>query len=128
MQQLHVARIRSDITDLCTGAEVSKAETDKLAADLLSAARGTAKPSPASLNKFASSLAKQLAGKTLESADELRLAQNLEALVNSSVMSKLQANAYIYDIQAVLEAAGVPKADAEKTGNDARAVLAEVRR
>jgi hypothetical protein len=127
VQQSNVNRIKASIAAILAGTEAPKDKIDKFAADLSAAARGAKKPSVESINKLANGIAKNLAGKKLGSAEQLRLAQDLEAIANSSSFSKLQADAYVSDVQSILEAAGVKGDALSSAAADIKTVVSELK-
>ncbi len=127
IQLQNVNKIKNDIAAIRADAQIVQGKIQKLAADLLAAARGTRKPSPGALNKLAASLATSLAGKTLESAQELRLAQDLEAVVNGAKISQLQADSYVSDVQAILQVAGAKRNEAASAADEVKAVVSGIR-
>lgn len=127
IQQQNVNKIKNDIAAIIADSQVAQDKVQKLAADLLSAARGTKKPSSVALGKLAASLGSNLAGKTLGSQEQSRLAQDLEAVVNSSKLSQLQVNAYVSDVQAILQVAGAKHNDAASAAGEVKAVVLGIR-
>lgn len=125
IQQQNINKIKNDIAAILAGA--SQEKNQKLAADLTSAARGPKKPSSAVITRLANSIGTSLAGQTLGPAEQLRLAQDLEAVVNGSKMSDLQADAYVSDVQAILRVAGAKHAAAFGAAGDVKATISEIR-
>jgi hypothetical protein len=69
-----------------------------------------------------------LAEKSLGASEQARLAQDIEAVLNSAAMPVIQFDAIITDAQAILQVGGAKHATAVAVANDLRAIGQEVRR
>ena len=95
--------------------------------DLAVAARST-KPSLPTVTTFVDSLIAGLSEATLTSEQQGRLAQNLEAVLNSKPLPASQFDAIIADVQAILQVGSVKRTAAAGIADDLKAVGTEVRR
>jgi hypothetical protein len=126
IQQIRINNIKTDIAAILADSHVSQEKNRKLATDLSFAARGPKKPSSGAINKLAGEIGTNLAGATLGASEQLRLAQDLEMLVNSAGLLQPQADACVSDVQAILQVAGVKRAAAVGAANSAKAVILEI--
>lgn len=127
VQQQHVARMKADLASMKAGTPMTAEQKKQFTNDLLAAARGPKKPSVAAVGKFVNNFATALGGKTLDPAQQSRLAQNLEAVVNSAAMPVTQTDAIAGDVQAILEVSGAKRNDAASVAKDLKALAAELR-
>lgn len=127
VQQQHVARLKAGLASLKAGTPMTAEQKKQFTNDLLAAARGPKKPSVAAVGKFVNNFATALGGKTLDPAQQSRLAQNLEAVVNSAAMPVTQTDAIVGDVQAILEVHGAKRNDAVSVAKDLKALAAELR-
>jgi hypothetical protein len=88
----------------------------------------TTKPSLPTVTKFVDSLAGGLSEATLTGEQQARLAQNIEAVLNSKPLPAAQFDAIIADVQAILQVGSVKRATATTIAGHLKAVGAEVRR
>lgn len=128
VQQQHVAKLRITLAALKAGNPMTTEQKKQLTNDLLAAARGPKKPSPTTVAKFVDNFATALAGKTLDPAQQSRLSQNLEAVVNSEAMPATQTDAIAGDVQAILEVSGAKRNDAVTVARDLKALAADLRK
>ncbi|HMP82422.1 MAG TPA: hypothetical protein PKA41_06905 [Verrucomicrobiota bacterium] len=127
IQQQNLNKLKSDIASFLTDTAVSQEKIGRFATNLTAVARGPKKPAAAAINKLATGIGTQLTGRTLTPADQTRLAENLEAVVNGSKLSRLQTEAYIADIQKILQQSGAKTEDAAAVAADVKATLAEIK-
>lgn len=127
-QQQNVARLTADLAALKPGMAATPGQKQKLIKDMASAVRGAHKPSLPAVTKFTNGLAEALVEKGLGAAEQSRLAQDLEAVLNSERMPASQFGAIIEDVQAILQAAGAKRQLAVTVANDLKAVGTEVRK
>jgi hypothetical protein len=85
-----------------TNSTVSGPLKQEIANDLMALARKGSKPSPANVTKLANDLSSAFAEKELSTAHQMRLTQNLVAVLNSSVLSPAQRQAILEDVQNLL--------------------------
>jgi len=122
-----VAKIQADLVGFKPGAAGFDAQKQKLTTDLAAVARGP-KPTLATVKKFADSLAAVLPAATLTTDQQVRLAQNIDAVCNARGTSATQFDKIIEDTQAILEVGTVGRFTAIGVASDLKAIGAEVRR
>jgi hypothetical protein len=128
LQQQSVSRLSADIAAIKAGATVAFEQKQQLIKDVATTVRGATKPSLAAVTKFVNGLAGALAGKNLGVAKQSRLAQNVEAVLNSERLPAAQFDAIIDDVQAIFQEGGAKRDVAIAIANDLKAVGAEVRK
>ena len=127
-QQQSIARLTADFAVIKPGTSATPERKQQLIKDMAAAVRGATKPSLPTVTKFVDSLAEALAGKNLAAAEQSRLAQNVEAVLNSERLPAAQFDAIIVDVQAILEVGGAKRTLAINTTDDLKSVGAEVRK
>jgi hypothetical protein len=95
--------------------------------DLAIAARSV-KPSLPTVTKFVDSLTTGLSQVSLTADQQARLAQNIEAVLNSKPLPATQFDAIIADVQAIMQVGSLKRTSAANIANDLKAVGLEVRR
>lgn len=128
IQQQNLARLFTDFASIKPGKSVTDEQKQKLIKDLAVAVRGATKPSLPAVTKFVNGLTGALLEKELGAAEQSRLAQNVEAVLNSERLPSAQFDAIIADVQAILQVGGTKRNVAVNVANDLKAVGAEVRR
>lgn len=126
-QGQNIARIKTDLVGFKTGSIPTAEQKQQFIKDLAVAARST-KPSLPTVTKFVDSLITGLSEATLTSEQQGRLAQNLEAVLNSKPLPASQFDAIIADVQAILQVGSVKRTTATGIANNLKAVGTEVRR
>lgn len=126
--QQGIARLQANIAAIKVGSPVAPEQKTQFMKDIAVAVRGSTKPSLPTVAKFVNELAGALAEKPLGSAAQARLAQDIEAVLNSTAVPVTQFDAIIADTQAILQVGDVKRAAAVAVANDLRAVGQEVRR
>jgi hypothetical protein len=126
--QQGTGKILADIAGIKVGAPVTQNQKTQFMKDMGAAVRGTTKPSFPTVAKFVNELTAALAEKALGAPEQSRLAQDIEAVLNSATMPLTQFDAVIADAQAILQVGDVRRAAALVIANDLRAVGQEVRR
>lgn len=106
---------------------VSQEKIARFTTNLTAAVRGPRKPKAETIAGLAAGIGSQLTGRKMGSPDQLRLAENLDAVVNGSRLSRLQAEAYVFDIQQILQQAGVKNEDAEAVAAVAKTAITELK-
>ncbi len=127
-QQQSVARLTADFAAIKPGSAVSPEQKQQLLKSMALAVRGPTKPFLPTVTKFGNSLADALAEKSLGNAEQARLAQNVEAVLNSERLPAAQFDAIIADVQAILQVSGTKRNLAVSAANDLKAVGAEIRK
>jgi len=125
--QQGTAKLQADLAAIKVGSPVTQDQKTQFMKDIAVTARAT-KPSLPTVTKFVNELTAALADKALGSAEQARLAQNIEAVLNSAAMPAAQFDAIIADVQAILQVGDVKRAAAVAVANDLKAVGQEVRR
>jgi hypothetical protein len=126
--QQGIAKLQADIAGIKVGSPVAPEQKTQFMKDIAVAVRGATKPSLPTVAKFVNELTAALAEKALGTAEQARLAQDIEAVLNSAAMPVIQFDAVIADVQAILQVGDVKRAAALAIANDLRAVGQEVRR
>jgi hypothetical protein len=127
-QQQSVARLTADFAAIKPGNAVTPEQKQQWIKDLATAVRGATKPSLPAMTKFVNGLAGVLAEKRPGPAEQGRLAQNIEAVLNSEHLPLAQFDAIIADVQAILQVGGAKRDLALSVANDLKAIGAEVRK
>jgi hypothetical protein len=122
-----LAKIKADLVGFKTGAVVTGEQKQQLIKDLAAAARST-KPSLPTVTTFVDSLTTGLSEVSLTADQQGRLAQNIEAILNSKPLPATQFDAIIADVQAIMQVGSLKRTSAVKIANDLKAVGLEVRR
>ena len=125
--RLGSAKIQADIAGLKPGSLATPEQKQQLIKDLAVACRG-AKPSLPAVTTFVNELTAALADKTLDSARQARLAQNIEAVLNSASMPSAQFDAIIADVQAILQTGSPNRNLAASVAGKLKAVGLEARK
>jgi hypothetical protein len=128
IQQQNIARLTADFAAIKPGAAATPERKQQLIKDMATAVRGATKPYLPTVTKFVNGLAEALAEKGLATAEQSRLAQNVEAVLNSERLPAAQFDAIIADVQAILQVSGAKRNLAINAANDLKAVGAEVRK
>ena len=126
--QQSITKLQADIAGIKVGSPVAPEQKTQFIKDIAVAVRGATKPSLPTVAKFVNELTAALAEKALGTAEQARLAQDIEAVLNSAAMPVIQFDAVIADVQAILQVGDVKRAAALAIANDLRAVGQEVRR
>ncbi len=126
--QQGIAKLQAAIAGIKAGSPVAPEQKTQFIKDIAVAVRGATKPSLPAVAKFVNELTAALAEKALGTAEQARLAQDIEAVLNSAAMPVIQFDAVIGDAQAILQVGGARRAAAVAVANDLRAVGQEVRR
>jgi hypothetical protein len=126
-QEQSLAKLKADLAGFKTGAAATADQKQKFTVDLAVTAH-TTKPTLNAVKKFVDALTAGLSEATLTSEHQARLAQNLDAVLNSKGMSATQFDAIIADVQAILQVGGVKRTTAAGIAADLKSVGAEVRR
>ena len=126
-QAQSVARIKAEVVGFKTGTQATAEQKQQLIKELAVAARST-KPSLPTVTKFVNSLTTGLAEVSLTADQQARLAQNIEAVLNSKPLPAAQFDAIIADVQAIMQVGSLKRTSAANIANDLKTVGAEVRR
>ena len=125
--QQSVAKLRTDLTAIKAGSQVTAAQKQQLTKDLIALAHGANKPSQATAAALADSLAAAFTEKPLAEKDCSRLLSDLAAVLNPGNIQPTQMQAVQNDIQAIFQANGMARKDAVKILDQVKAAGAEAR-
>lgn len=126
-QQQLLVRLRSDLFAIKPEAQASAGMKQRLARDLIAAAQGPDKPSPAAAAKLAEDLASALSEKLLSNATRTRLLQDVNAVLNPQKLPQYQLSDIVGDIQAIFQANNLDRKEAAAIAEDAKALATEIR-
>lgn len=127
-QAQSVARLTADFAAIKPGTTVTPEQKQQWIKDMATAVRGAVKPSLPTVTKFVNGLSGTLAEKGLATTHQSRLAQNIEAALNSERLPLAQFDAIIADVQAILQVGGAKRDAAVNIANDLKAIGMEVRK
>jgi len=127
LQARNVAKIEKDLAAVKTGSATSEGQRQQLITDIAASARG-AKPGSGLVKTFVESLVATLPDGNLTAEHQSRLAQDIEAVVNSKAFSAEQYSAILADAQATLVVAGIKRQSAAVPVKNLKAIGDEVRR
>jgi hypothetical protein len=126
LKQQNIARLQADIAAIAGKGSVSTELKQRFSKNLLGGAQGMSKPSGATVAKSVENLSATLVGKAVESSDQLRLAQDLNAICDCGNIGATRVEAILGDVQAILQVSGVKRSEALGVVADLRAIAAEV--
>lgn len=127
-QQQAAYRLLSDMAGIKTNAAVTADQKSAMARDLTGLLQGANKPSAASMNKLGEDLASALAEKKLTTAQNARLYQNINALLNNSALPATQKQAVCDDVEKTLQVSGGDNKSAAAVAADLKTISAEVQK
>jgi hypothetical protein len=120
--------LRADLTAIKAGSPATAEQKQQITRDLMAAAQGASKPSPATAANLAGCLAAAFAEKPLADKDCTRLLSDLAAVLNPAKIQPIQMQAIYADIQAIFQANGMARKDALKIADQAKAIGAETQK
>lgn len=126
-QAQSIAKIKTDLAGFKTGSIATAEQKQQFIKDLAVAARA-AKPSLPTVTKFVDGLIAGLSEATLTAEQQARLAQDIDAVLNSKPLPASQFEAIIADVQAIMQVGSVKRTAATAIANDLKAIGTEVRR
>ncbi|MEY4387764.1 MAG: hypothetical protein RLY20_3047 [Verrucomicrobiota bacterium] len=121
-----VAKIKADIAAISGNSAVSVEQKKQLTTDILACARGSKKPALATVEKFSAGLAEAIAGKSVESGAQSRLAADINLAVNSASLPAQRTTEVGDDVQAILQNAGLTRGAAVNVTSHLKAVMTEL--
>lgn len=121
-----VAKLKAGLTAITGSSAVSAEQKKQLATDMLACARGSKRPSLATVEKFANSLSTALAGKSLEASVTARLAQDINLALNSASLPEKRTAEIGDDVQAILQTGGLTRGAAVNVTGELKAIVAEL--
>jgi hypothetical protein len=125
--QESIAKLQAAISVFKTGTPPAAEQKQQLLKDVALAMRGK-KASLPTVQKFVDTLTAALADATLGSAEQTRLATDIDAIVNSVGVAADKFDAMIADVQAILQVGRVKRNVAVLVAADLKAIGTEIRR
>jgi hypothetical protein len=126
--QQSIAKLRADLTAIKANAQVTAAQKQQIAKDLMAVAQGANKPTQSAAANLASSLAAAFAEKPLADRDCSRFLSDLAAVLNPGRIQPAQMQAIHADIQAIFQANSMARKEAVKLVDQVKAVGAETQK
>lgn len=123
-----IAKLIGDLQTLKAGSEVTDAEKQALAGDLLLLSTSTTKPSPDSVDQLAADLSSALADGSLSPTEKAQLILDVDGVFNSAGLTTDEASQFISDAQAILASSGIDAVDVQLIASDLAAITADVQR
>lgn len=127
-QQQASYRFLADMAAIKTNSAVTAEQKSKMAQDLTGMLQSANKVSAATLNKFAGDLASALAEKKLTTAQQSRLYQNVNAILNNPSLAPMQQQAVFEDVEKTLQVSPSDNKNAAAVAADLKAISAEVQK
>lgn len=128
LKQQNIARLQADLAAVVGKGQVSAEWKQRFSKDLLAGSQGLSKPSGATVARAVDNLCGVLAGNTLESSEQARLAQDLNAICDCGSIGATRVEAILSDVQAILQVGGIKRSEAVSVVADLRAIASEVQR
>ena len=125
-QQQNTTKLKADLAAVRAKGQATPELKQQFAKDLLAAARGSAKPSAYSVDKFTDVLLTAAASKSLSATGDARLIQNLLIAVNSFGLSATRMQEIVNDVQTTLKTAGLTEDNATAISNEFKTLALEV--
>lgn len=125
-QQKSAAKLKDDLTATRAKGQATPELRQRFAKDLMAAARGSAKPSAYSVDKFTEVLLTSAANKSVSSAADARLVHNMVLIMNSFGISATRTQEIVSDLQSALKTAGVAEDNATAIANEFKTLALEV--
>ena len=125
-QQKSTAKLKADLANVRAKGEATPALKQQFAKDLLAAARGSAKPSAYSTEKFTDVLLTRIADKNVSAAGDAKLVQSLVLAVNSFGLSSTRTQEIVADLQTALKSAGMAEDDVAAVSGEFKTLALEV--
>jgi hypothetical protein len=126
--QQSIAKLRADLTAIKANAQVTAAQKQQIAKDLMAVAQGANKPTQSAAANLVSSLAAAFAEKPLADRDCSRFLSDLAAVLNPGRIQPAQMQAIHADIQAIFQANSMARKEAVKLVDQVKAVGAETQK
>jgi hypothetical protein len=120
------AKVRAAIANVLCSTTATPEMKQQFTRDLLATARGSHKPTAATVGRLTESLATALAGRTLGTSEQSRLAANLNLAMNSASLSSTRTDEIADDAQAIVHGTGASAGSASTVANRLKAVCAEL--
>jgi hypothetical protein len=127
-QQQAAYRLLADMAAIKTNSIATAEQKNQMARDLTGLLQGANKPSAASMSKLAEDLAAALAGKKLTTAQQGRLYQNVNAVLNNASLPATQKQAVFDDVEKSLQVSGGDNKSAAAVSADLKSISAEMQK
>ena len=121
-------KLGADLGAIKGGTGTSGELRDALEADFSTLARGSIRPSKDSLTKLAGDLAVALSAPGVNLRESGQLAQAVNVVVNSSMVSAAQTQSFLVTAQTTLKTSNVPDTAANTVLDDLKAIMDEVQK
>ena len=128
LRRYDVTRTKSDLTAIKPGATLTAAQTDKIARNLASTARGPVKPSAKSTSQLARDLGAALSGSNLPPTSRSKLAEDLVTIMNCGGNPTSKTQSTIDIVLATLEGGGVDRKLAGAVAADLKSIAGELQK
>jgi hypothetical protein len=119
-------RLKADLAAITLNAQVSAAQKQKIAQDLLAVAQGT-KPSLATASKFAENVSAAQSEKPLPPTSLGRFITEIDAILNPWKYPQAKPEGIFADVQATFQANGLKRASAVAISTDMKTLAGEVK-
>jgi hypothetical protein len=124
----NLGKLATDFAAIKSGAAVTDELRQTLEADFATLARGSVRPSQAVLTKLADDLCAALGSTNVPPREQGQLAQAVNVVVNSSLVTAAQAKNSVAAAQASLKSGGVADAAVQTVSADLNAILDEIQK
>ena len=119
-------RLKADLVAITANSQVSAAQKQKIAQDLLAVAQGT-KPTLITASRFAENVSFAQSQKPLPSASLARLIQEIDAILNPARYPQAKPEGIFADVQAIFQANGLHRTKAVEISTDMKILAGEVK-
>lgn len=126
-QQQNLKALESDLKAIKTGSQVTQAQKDALKSSLSALAEGAVRPDPALVQTLTDDLSKALSDGVISDTEKVKLASDLQKILNSANIPVNEVTTAIAAAQVILQASNIDRGDVEKIMNDLNAIVNEVR-
>jgi hypothetical protein len=121
-------KLEADLVGIKSGVDVSTDQKQTLQTDVETLARGSVKPSPASLSKLTEDISTALSATNISTQNRGQLAQAVNVVVNSSMTTSAQAQSFVGVAETSLRSSGVDDTTVQTVSDDLKAILTEVQK
>ena len=122
-----LARLQADLGVFTAGTPATSVQKKKLVDDILALAE-TAKPGLATVTKLIEDMTTAFVDKPLPPTSRVRLAQELDAVVNPTKYPQAKLDGIIADAQAIFQENGLTRSKAVVIADGIKAIAAEIQR
>jgi hypothetical protein len=124
----NVDKLKTDLTAIKSGVDVSDDQKQTLRDDLDTLARASVKPSKTALSKLTDDISAALSATNASPRERGQLAQAVNVVVNSSMTTPAQAQSFVVVAETALRSGGVDDTGVQTVSDDLKAILAEVQK